>query len=392
MIVRPLEGRSSTAPSLTLYYLLVYGAGGITMPFLPQYLKTLGLTGTEVGLLLSMSPALSLVAPALWGQLTDRTGRPGLVMLAVTTGSATTFAFFLVVKGFGGALAVFFVYACFASANTTLIDSMTLRHVARHGGSFARIRLWGSVGFAVVSLAFGRLVDTIDYRAVVGSFTLLAAGAVWTAIGLAQVTSRVGHGPRPSWNAALGLAQGHEMRVFLIAAAIHWAAGGPYHSALAIHATALKLPTHVVGDAATLGVVSEIAVMVMWPRIARRAHPRTLLFLSFAASGLRWLGVALTTDGTVLVLLSVFHGLTFGVFFLSAVAFMTERVPDSLRASGQALFVASAFGVGSLTGVLGTGVGLDLLPSSNAVFAISAGLEVIACALVLQLPRTSAAR
>src|SRR5262249_3445301 len=153
---------------------------------------------------------------------------------------------------------------------------------------------------------------------------------------------------------------------------LHWFACGPYHSALSIHVTRLQLPTHVIGDAATLGVVSEIFVMTTWPRWGHRVSPRALLFLSFVSSGVRWAGTPFSADGSGLVALGVLHGLTFGVFFLSAVAFMAERAPDTLRASGQALFVASAFGVGGLAGYLATGVGLDLLPSSNAVFAVAA--------------------
>src|SRR5258708_3449580 len=124
-----MSERGTSAPALGLYYLFVYGAIGVALPFLPQYLKSLGLTGTEVGLLLAVSPALSLVAPPLWGQLADRTGRPGLVLLAVTAMSTASFALFLVVQSFAGALVVFVLYACFASAISTVIDSMTLRHV-----------------------------------------------------------------------------------------------------------------------------------------------------------------------------------------------------------------------------------------------------------------------
>ena len=98
--------RGTAAPALSLYYLLVYSAIGITLPFFPQYLKSLGLTGTEVGLLLALSPALSLIAPPFWGQIADRTGRPGLVLLVVTGASGAIFALFIVVKSFVAVFAV----------------------------------------------------------------------------------------------------------------------------------------------------------------------------------------------------------------------------------------------------------------------------------------------
>ena len=379
--------RGTSAPALSLYYVFIYGAIGITLPFFPQYLKSLGLTGTEVGMLLAVSPALSLVAPPFWGQLADRTGRPGLVLLVVTAVACGCFAVFLVVKSFTAVFFVFVIYGCFASAISTLIDSMTLHHVAQSGGSYARVRLWGSIGFATMSLSFGRLVDVIDERVVIVTVVLTALGSGWTALGLSRVTVIAAAGPRPDFAAALRMAERREVRVFLVAVALHWFACGPYHSALSIHVTALGLPTRVIGDAATLGVLSEIAVMTTWPRWGHLVSPKRLLFLSFAASALRWLGVALTDSGTVLVLLGLFHAFTFGIFFLSAVAFMAERSPPTLRATGQALFVAAAFGVGGLSGYIATGVGLDLLRSSHAVFAIAAGLELVPAVLILWLPQ-----
>ncbi|MBL8952280.1 MAG: MFS transporter [Myxococcaceae bacterium] len=379
------HGRETKAPALGLYYLLVYASIGVSLPFFPQYLKSLGLTGTEVGLLLAVSPALSLVAPPFWGQLADRSGRPGLVLFAVTAASCSVFALFLVVQSFTAVFAVFVLYGCFASAISTVIDSMTLRHVLREGGSYSRVRLFGSLGFAVMSMTFGRLVDVIDRRVVFAIIALTAAGAIWAGLGLARVRVSKGTGPRPTFAAALGLAESRDVRLFLIAVALHWFACGPYHSALSIHVTALKLETHVIGDAATLGVVTEIAVMTTWPRWGHKVSPRQLLFVSFAASAVRWAGMALTNDGAVLVAMSVFHGLTFGTFFLSAVAYMAERSPETLRATGQALFVAAAFGVGGLTGYLATGVGLDLLPSSHAVFGVAAVLELVPALLILRL-------
>ena len=38
---------------------------GITLPFLPPYLKTLSLSATQVGLLMSIGPALAIICPPL---------------------------------------------------------------------------------------------------------------------------------------------------------------------------------------------------------------------------------------------------------------------------------------------------------------------------------------
>ncbi|HME91967.1 MAG TPA: MFS transporter, partial [Myxococcaceae bacterium] len=48
------------------FYLLYFGALGVTLPFFPAYLKSLGLSGSQVGMLLALAPVVSLVAPPIW--------------------------------------------------------------------------------------------------------------------------------------------------------------------------------------------------------------------------------------------------------------------------------------------------------------------------------------
>jgi PPP family 3-phenylpropionic acid transporter len=147
----------------------------------------------------------------------------------------------------------------------------------------------------------------------------------------------------------------------------------------------------VVGDTATVSVAAEIVVMSTWSRWGHRISPHALLSLSFVLSGLRWMAMALTNSGTVMVVLAVVHGFTFGAFYLSSVAFVAQRVPESLRATGQALFTAAVYGVGGLVGYLATGVGIDLA-SSHAVFGAAGVLELVPAILILQLPRLRAGR
>lgn len=93
--------------------------------------------------------------------------------------------------------------------------------------------------------------------------------------------------------------------------------------------------------------------------------------------------MSLTSSGTVLMALAVIHGLTFGAFFAASVGYMAKAAPDSLRATGQAMFVACAFGLGGLLGYLATGAAYDAL-GGHRLFLVGAGLEVVPMLLMLQ--------
>lgn len=367
------------AVPLSGFYLLHFATIGVILPFLPVYYRSLHLSGSEIGLLLAMSPLLALLAPPLWGLLSDRSGRADRVLSVIALGSCLGFLPLVAVQRFGPLAATCFAYAFFASSTTTVIDSLTLRRVEVAGGSYSRIRLFGSVGFVLSSTAFGVMVSQVDARAVWVSLGLMALTFAWSLF----IRSRSAPALAISPLAGLKLLRERDMAVLLASTALHWIACAPFNGSFAIHVTALGLPPIVVGLSAGLGVVAEIGVMFLYPKLLGRLQPRHLLCLSFAASGARWLMMSMVNSGTALVLVQVLHGLTFGLFYTATVSYLASRVPPHLRASGQALFAAVTWGVGGLIGFTTAGAGYDAL-GGHGLFAAAAALELVPAVLVLQ--------
>lgn len=363
------------------FYLLYFGTVGITQPFLPAYLRSLALSTTEVGLLLALSPLASLIAPPLWGHLADRTGRLSHVLTVLALGTALCFAPLLSVERFPALVATLGAYACFVSSITPMVDSLALDHVAQRGGSYAHLRLFGSLGFILATTTFGLWVRQVDRSTIIVALTLLSAVALWSL----SLRAHTPPGATPHALAGLQLLRDNkDLRWLLAATCLHWMACTPYNGMFAIHISALGLPPSVVGLSFGLGVMAEVAAMLLYPRFAERIAPRHLLCLSFVMSALRWGGVALVSSPVPLAALSLIHAMTFGVFYPASVAFMARRVPQHLRASGQGLFAAVTFGVGGLVGFTSSGAGYSLLGGGHALFAVAAVLEILAAALVLQ--------
>ncbi|KFE62058.1 MFS transporter [Hyalangium minutum] len=373
----PAAGRTALAG----FYLLYFGTVGITQPFLPAYLRSLALSTTEVGLLLALSPLASLVTPPLWGHLADRTGRLSSVLTVLAVGAMLGFVPLLGVERFPALVATLAAYACFASSITPMVDSLALNHVAQRGGSFAHLRLFGSLGFILSATTFGLMVRTVDRSTILVGVTLFGLLAAWSFSLRSQATAS--GTPHPL--AGLGLLRDNkDLRWLLAATSLHWMACTPYNGMLAIHVLALGLSPSVVGICAGLGVAAEVGAMLLYPRFADRIAPRHLLCISFVLSAVRWGGMAVASSPGAIVALALLHSMTFGVFYVSSVAFMARRVPQHLRASGQGIFAAVTFGVGGLVGFSSAGAAYSLLGGGHALFALAGGLELIAAVLVLQ--------
>ncbi len=359
----------------------MFMAVGVSLPFFPQYYRSLGFSGPQVGGLLAIGPVFAMVAPPLWGQLADRSGRVGMVLGILCAGGLLGYLALFSATAFWMVLLALCLHNAFGSAMTTMIDTLALRQVERDGGSYSALRLFGSLGFVIASLGYGFSVDVIDRRAIATALACLGAAAVWSWLTLARAPAVHVEGPKASFQEALALLRRRDVAVFLAATALHWIACAPYHGTLSMYVTALHLPPWVVSTSSSVGVISEVAVMFTWPRWGHRFSSRRLLIVAFVASAFRWAGMALFNSPGALIALAAIHGLTFGAFYLASVAYMAERAPGSLRATGQSLFVAATFGIGGLVGYLCTGAGYDSLGGST-LFAIAGGAALLPALLL----------
>jgi MFS transporter, PPP family, 3-phenylpropionic acid transporter len=375
---RPKGPQAAGPVRLAGFYLLFFATLGITLPFLPAWFKSIGLSGGQIGLLLALQPALTLVAPPLWGWLADRTGRADRVLSVIAFGAAVAFAPLVYLRTFETLLLAMAAYAVFASSITTILDSIALHRVALVGGSYARIRMFGSMGFVLSSAVFGFAITEVDRNVVLVPLLLIVAYACWSLLLSARSTASASRSVLAGW----GLLRHRDLLIMLVASALHWIACAPFHATFGIHVLAIGLSPWVIGAAAGVGVLAEVAVMFFYPRLAERLAPRHVLFVAFVASALRWFGMAVVTSGWAIILLSVLHGLTFGAFLVAAVGYVTRRVPDAMRAAGQALLVSVTFGVGGLLGYLAAGSAYEWL-GGHRLFAVAGVLELLPALLIL---------
>lgn len=377
----PVNDALRRAASLPGIYFLYFASVGITLPFLPAYFASVGLSPRQIGALLSVGPAMAMVAPSFWGHLADRTGRPDRILTAVAFGALCGLSSLLWFDGFFPLLVALGAYAFFTSAITPLLDSMTLHQVESSGGSYAAVRVFGSFGFVLASVGFGLSVPAVDRLAVLVPLGFIAGYLLWSL--LLEAPARAFERSQNPF-AGLGLLRNRDLLWFLLACTLHWISCAPYHGSLALHIGALGLPPSVVGFSAGLGVVAEIAAMFAYPNLSKRFAPRHLLAASFFATVLRWAGMAVAQSAVAIILLQALHGLSFGLFYVAAVSFVSRRVPSQLRATGQALFVSITFGLGGLVGFTGAGAAYELL-GGHRLFGAAALLELAPALLALTL-------
>jgi PPP family 3-phenylpropionic acid transporter len=378
------------AHRLRLLYFLYYANVGTNLPYFAVYLRGLGFDGDAIGTVQMVPSLLSPLVALGWAGYADRHGVPTRALrraALIAAAAALLLPFARTPLAVGAVLAAM---ALGDRALVPLLDANTLEWSrARPPLAYARVRLFGSIGFSALALAAGAALAARGDRpgdALVPAVMALGLGG-FAALTL-TLPAAPGHAEaRPGPRELRSLLRHPALLVLLAACAVHWMACAPYHLFFGVLVRDRGLPSAVAGLGMTAGVAAEIVALLAFPRLERRASLRTLLGAAFLGSALRWLLTARAESAEALVALQLLHGLTFGLFWGTAMHALAGLVPGRLRATGQALFSAVVFGAGNAFGYRLSGAAYDWHGSAAPLFAWAAALEVVALAAALALLR-----
>src|SRR5690625_3076204 len=110
---------------------------------------------------------------------------------------------------------------------------------------------------------------------------------------------------------------------------------------------------------------------------------RALLFIILASVlyTIRWILFAFSTEPWMVLVGQLLHGLTFGIFYLSAIDFVTRLISEKLNSSGHLIYYSVFFGISGIVGSLGGGAILDYL-SGNHLYLFLGVMTLIGTALL----------
>jgi PPP family 3-phenylpropionic acid transporter len=163
-----------------------------------------------------------------------------------------------------------------------------------------------------------------------------------------------------------------------VAALLMAAAHGPYYTFFTIHLVETGYSKSVAGWLWALGVVCEIGIFLVMPRVFARIRPETVLLATLSIAVLRFALIGWQAGNLpVLLLAQLMHAFTFGAYHASALALVHRHFTGKNQARGQALYNSLAFGVGGTLGSLYSGATWDSL-GAGMTFTLAAGCALLA--------------
>ncbi|HWE23983.1 MAG TPA: MFS transporter [Myxococcales bacterium] len=372
-------------------FFLYYGYVGASQAYLAPYLRGLQFPGSAIGTVTMAAQLVAAPAALVWAHAADRRAAREPVLRTCALGALLAICWLPAVRSplaIGGVLVA---HSAFAAAVIPLLDSITMEWArAEASRSYARTRLFGSLGFVAVAQGLGAALSARGER---GADSLVPLAMVACVAGYAILLNlrRGSSEPQQSRVAARSLTPAARSIFALLRNAsvlslfalcfIHWAACAPYHLLFGVLVRDHGLPSAITGAALSIGVLAELVALWAFPVLLRRFDLPVLLAAACAASALRWWLVSRAHAAAPLVLLQLFHAATFGLWWACAIEAMGRLVPVSARATGQALFSALVFGAGNAIGYELSGEAYQRFGSASPLFGLAGALEL--CTLPL---------
>jgi PPP family 3-phenylpropionic acid transporter len=383
--------RAGSVVRPAVVYLVLFGSIGAFFPYIAVYYRSIGLSVEAIGLLTALQAAVGLAGAPVWGALVDQLGSVRGALAVAGLATAASAAVLGSVREPALIVVAVIGIAAWGSGMIPMLDSRTVDLLGPNRDRYGRARAWGSVGFIVVSLAVGGLIDRLGpgslFLVYVPGFALVGLVG-WVLLGgrsrggrrLIRVTSAE----------VLGLLRQGRMALFLAGSILLWTAVAAVSTFFSIHLVSLGAPAEVVGLAWALGALVEVPLMFSFDRIVRRVRPEWLVVVGVIAFAARAAGFALSPSVPLVLLMVPLGGVGFAFFYVGTVTYVARTAPPRLQATAQGIYSGTAFSVGTILGsTIGGQVGAALgLRTLFGVCAMGAALAaVVIGAAVMRPPR-----
>ncbi|MEC0249092.1 MFS transporter [Paenibacillus chitinolyticus] len=354
------------------YYMMM----AIIASFFPLYFDSRGYSKAEIGLLYSIGPMVSIFANLAWGFASDRLQKIKPIMITLYVGQLVFVVSMFGTDSFTVLYALMAGFYFFQQPAQSLNDSQLLLHASQTGKSYSSFRIFGSIGFAFSALFFGLLIKETNIGLTSSiSIAVIVIGLIFT-FGL--VDTRVAYS-KMDFKGMGKVISSPRLLIFLLLVLIMSISHRINDGFLALHLRELGASDMTVGTAMMLSSLSEIPVFFLLGKYGNRYKELPLLAIAGFMYAIRFLIVSLSDHTGWVLFAQTMHSVTFGIFFVTALRYLAQIIPDEYRASGQAIFAVTWAGLaGIISGRFGGLIYTDY--GSTVLYGIGSGLAVAAAA------------
>lgn len=351
---------------LGIMMFLQYAIWGAWAPVLSAYLEnTLHFNGIQIGMIYSLLPLATIIAPFIGGQFADRYFPSEKVIAVLQLAGGFLLVLCSQVTSYSTLMWLLLAYSLLYAPTLALTNSIAFVNLRNSEKDFGKIRVWGTIGWiaAGLLLSLWRLVSGSAGAPIGGADTLLLAGIFSVIMGVQSFT--LPHTPpkkdvaKPwAFLEAIKMLKDKNVLIFTVIAFVvatelmfYYVLTAPFLVSDKIGVSSNSVPAVMV-----IAQASEIFVLAfLLPTFLPKYGIRTTLTIGILAWPLRYIVFAVGQPAWLVIASLALHGFCYVFFFTAAFIYFDTIAPKNVRHSAQSLITLVTYGFGNYIGSLFAG-------------------------------------
>lgn len=372
------------------FYFLIIGALGCFIPYVNVYLEnSIGLTGSQIGLLTSVSLIVGVCVAPIWGVVGDKTRKYNLLVLVSIASSIVVLYFYSKQTVYAGVMAFALLLEVARLGAMPMADTISMNYVSKHGGNYGSIRGMGSLGYALGSMAVGFLADAMGLDGpLFTSYILLLGLALLVCLTFPKVEvedtkSEKKEKQEGIFKSLLTNKNYVFILIVIMMTQIVVDSAGAYagnHLTNTLHAG-----TSFISWLNAIQVFPEVLFLMVASQLIKKLGYKKFMFVAIALMAVRLYVYALVPNPYVFLGISIVHCLGVAVQTVASLAYIQENVSPlvfgtAITLMNVAMNISKAI-LGYIYGMIYQYIG------SSTIFLVSAVIVTVAAVIILTSKR-----
>jgi PPP family 3-phenylpropionic acid transporter len=344
--------------TVKILYFLIFGAIGALFPFLNLYYYSIGLSGTQIGVINMVAPLVGAFSNVFWGMLNDRFGQIRLLLALATLGVIFAVLVLSLADEFIWIVPAVGMLSLFGNPMNSLLDSTTLRLLKDHPENYGKYRVWGAYGFIISSSLTGFILEDLGNGWMFWLYAGAMVGFLVTSLTLPPQPATLVHASllrdmramvrRPAW------------LVFAACVFLTWFAVFGGFVFIGVTMKAMGGGNQLVGLAATVAAVAELPVLPRSDKFLKRFGAGGLMAIGMFGYAVREALYAVMQAPTWPLVINAMQAVTYVPFWVGSVAYANELAPPELKSTSQGMMFM-VMNLSNVAGALVSGWLFDLV-------------------------------
>lgn len=376
---------SANFTKLSAGYFWYFAILGLIVPFLPVFLDAKAFSSIQIGEILAIITATKIIGPTLWAFAADKSDQQLTIIRLGSLLALFSFSLLFWLDGYWPITFCLAIFSLFWTAILPQLEVLTLNSIRRSNKIYARIRLWGSIGFIVLAVLAGDLIERFSENA----FTylgLLVLSALFISTLKMKSLRKVTRDLQES-SPIIDKFFNRGFLLFFFAGMMLQMSFGPYYGFFALYLRELNYPGFAVGGFITIAVLAEIIIFIYASFFFRHFSIKTLLAISLLLTAFRWfLTGSFAGNVWLLAIAQGIHAFSFGLYHSASIGFIHQHFSRNQQSRGQAIYIGGVYGLGGAIGAYLAGIVWQDGLGSELSYNLAMMVALLGTLLVLSMP------